>query len=154
MPDLPPSLKTYFARLTVPAFSLWTYWDLPEDLGGTPNKARQALIKGMLHALAWPSGSSVFWPMSRIEGGKIVADIDLFTYGIRTITPVYVFCFGEQGCALLAPDKNPATFQRAASPHTQAMIQFLPGLNTMLPDNRELKSIAWKIIKGYTPMPM
>jgi hypothetical protein len=30
----------------------------------------------------------------------------------------------------------------------------LPSLNAMLPDNRELKNIAWKILKGYSPMPM
>jgi hypothetical protein len=154
MPKLPPSLQTYFSRLTVPAFSLWTYWDLPVDLGETPNTARQNLVKRMRMALAWPSGSSVFWPISRLEQGEIVADLDLFTFGVRTITPVYIFCFGEQGCSLLAPDKNPKSLQRAASPHTSSMIQFLPSLNAMLPDNRDLKNIAWKILKGYSPMPM
>lgn len=154
MPKLPPSLQTYFSRLTVPAFSLWTYWDLPVDLGDSPNTARQNLVKKMRLALAWPSGSSVFWPISRLEQGEVVADLDLFTFGVRTITPVYIFCFGKQGCSLLAPDKDPASLQRAASPHTSAMIQFLPSLNAMLPDNRELKNIAWKILKGYSPMPM
>lgn len=153
-PQLPPSLQTYFSRLTVPSFSLWTYWDLAVDLGDSPNKGRQDLVKKMRQALAWPAGSSVFWPISRLEGGQVVADLDLFAFGVRTITPVYIFCFGEQGCRLLAPDKNPATLQRAASPHTSAMIQFLPSLNAMLPDNRELKNIAWKILKGYSPLPM
>ncbi len=154
MPKLPPSLQTYFSRLTVPAFSLWTYWDLPVDLGDSPNTARQNLVKKMRLALAWPSGSSVFWPISRLEQGEVVADLDLFIFGVRTITPVYIFCFGKQGCSLLAPDKDPASLQRAASLHTSAMIQFLPSLNAMLPDNRELKNIAWKILKGYSPMPM
>ncbi len=153
-PELAPSLKAYFSRLTIPAFSLWTYWELAEDLGQTPNTARQMLLKKMLHALAWPPGSSVFWPMSRLEGEALQGDMDLFTFGIKTITPVYVFCFGEQGCRLLAPDKDPAPLQRMASPHIQAMIQPLPDLNAMLPNNRELKSIAWKILKSYTPMPM
>ncbi len=151
---LPPALKAYFSRLTIPAFSLWTYWDLAEDLGEAPDTSRQTLIKNILHALAWPAGSSVFWPLSRLEKGTIIADLELFTLGVQTITPVYVFCFGERACRLLAPDKDAATFQRTASPYTNAMIQFLPDFNAMLPDNRELKAIAWKLLKSYTPMPM
>ncbi|WP_462323676.1 hypothetical protein [Desulfoplanes sp.] len=153
-PDLPPSLRDYFTRITIPSFSVWTYWDLPVDLGPTPNKARQKLVKNMLGALGWPKGSAVFWPLSRLQQNTLVADVDLFTYGIRAITPVYIFCFGEQGCELLAPDKDPRTYPRTHSPHTSAMVQFLPCLNGMLPDNRETKKAAWSILKAYSPMPM
>jgi hypothetical protein len=154
MPQLPPGLRAYFSRLSIPAFSLWTYWDLPVDLGPNPNKARQTLLKNMLRALHWPPHSSVFWPLSRLDGDTLVADLDLFTFGVQAITPVYVFCFGQQACRVLVPDKDPASLKRSASPYTQAMVQFFPSLNAMLPDNREIKAIAWKILKGYAPMPM
>lgn len=124
------------------------------DLSTSPDPARQALIKGMLAALNWPKGSSVFWPMSRMDNNDLVLDLDIFAYGMEAITPVYVFSFGTQGSSLLLPDQEITVFKRYTSPYTSSPVQILPGLNDMLPDNKTNKSIAWKILKSYTPLPM
>ena len=149
-----PELREYFSRVRVPAFSLWTYWDFPMDLSPSPDRARQALLKNMLKALHWPQGSSVFWPVSRIVDGELVPDPDLFAYGVQAIAPVYVFCFGKKACSLLLPGQEITTCKRFSSPLTSAPVQVLPGLEEMLPDNKGPKSLAWKILKSYTPMPM
>ena len=151
---LPPKLREYFVNLNVPAFSLWTYWELPVDLSTSPDPARQALIKGILAALRWRKGSSVFWPISRMENNELVPDLDIFTFGLQAITPVYIFCFGTQASSLLLPDQKLTAFKRFTSPYTSKPVQILPGLGDMLPDNKKNKSIAWKILQSYIPLPM
>ncbi|MFA6810671.1 MAG: hypothetical protein WCR47_06390 [Desulfoplanes sp.] len=152
--NLPPKLREYFVNLNVPAFSLWTYWELPVDLSASPDPARQTLIKGILAALRWRKGSSVFWPISRLENNQLVPDLDTFTFGLQAITPVYIFCFGKQGSSLLLPDQKLTTFKRFTSPYTSKPVQILPGLDDMLPDNKITKTIAWKILQSYIPLPM
>ena len=150
--EIPAPFQALLNRTAIPSFTLWTYWEFGSDIQGEPDPGRQRLWRDMLKALhdrlRWPRGSIAFWPMSTIRDGRIVADLDLFMYGVRRIMPVYVFCFGKQAFQSFFPGRE---YSVGRYTRGTLSIQVLPGPEEMLPDNKAVKGAAWKIFQRYTP---
>lgn len=128
-------------RLDPPHAQIWTYWELPLDLGEFPSHERRVLWLRMLKALALPPGCVLFWPMSLPGKTGPAPRVDLFWEGVKESGAQTVVCFGRRAFAHLFPDRDFSTASFFLEGRT---IQPLPGPEDMLPDNREAKAVVWK----------
>lgn len=94
----------WFAKIA-PAPVLWTYHELGADLTGTGRSPeRSAFFKNLITELRLPKGGSVFWPsaMPAAEGEtepRLAAAADVFSAGLRRLTPQIIVAFGESTLA-------------------------------------------------------
>jgi len=65
--EWPAQWQQIWGKVRVPSPVVWTYWSLGEDLCGTANPERGALLRRIIGALQLPAGSSVFWPVALPE---------------------------------------------------------------------------------------
>lgn len=133
-------ISTQQARCT----TVWTYWQLPLDLGPAPSAARNRLFQNMITALNWPREHLVFWPLCTAEEGTLKARTELFWQGVRRFNPLYLICFGNQAFDLIAPG-NSREFGLFKT--GQIDYVFLPGPEDMLPDNKQAKRIVWNTLR-------
>lgn len=98
-----PILQQLQSKVIAPCFSVWTYWELGEDLLGTPSQERRSALAGLMRELAWPKGSITFWPVAvPLEGGLRPFAAD-FRQAVNRIKPKLIIVFGKQAFSTLAP---------------------------------------------------
>ena len=146
----PPPWSELWARLHPPYTMVWTYWQLPEDLGDHPDPERRQLFRTILAKLGWPRGSVAFWPLSSYAPGRGHSPRpDLFWIGVQSVEAQLVVVFGLQAFRTLFAD------QRASFGFTTTreglQIVHVPGPEDMLPDNREMKNLAWNMLCPLVP---
>lgn len=93
-PILPPEHwpRPWRERLkaTKPGPVVWTYWALGEDLCGTPDAERRALLRRLLGDLGHPAGTHTFWPAALppasatgpVEASMLEAHAQVFWAGV------------------------------------------------------------------------
>ncbi len=138
-------------RLDPPHAQVWTYWELPLDLGENPSHERRELWRRMLKAMGLPRGRILFWPMSLSGRTGPAPRTKLFWDGVKESGAPTVVCFGRRAFAHLFPDRE---FSTAAFSLEGLTIQPLPGPEDMLPDNREAKAVVWnRLLELVTTSP-
>jgi len=121
-----------------------TYASLADDLRGTADPVRRKLFQSALSFLAWPQGTTLFWPISfpsGVDPGPAFAS-DYFAAGVRHFSIRHVVCFGA----------SPARRARTLFPQDDAavLIHVAPApeeLSALLPHElhqalAQLKAIA------------
>ncbi len=142
--DIPQALMEYRR----PAYSVWSYYNLPEDIQKGFTNPRCDLITKIIGNLKWSKRTYTLWPLSTLKKNMIVPDTDLFFQGITLIKPVHIFIFGSKAFKVLLKDREYAYGQHYIDNH---QIIVLPDLDCLLPDNRVLKTMVWNILKQYSP---
>lgn len=137
-------------RLSPPYAMIWTYWQLSEDLGPAADTQRTQLFKTILSKLCWPKGSVAFWPLSRFENHTHTPRLDMFWAGVQAVQAQLVVVFGAQAFRVLFPNKE----IRFGFTNTPGGLQIVhvPGPEDMLPDNREMKNLAWNMLCPLAPV--
>ena len=125
--------------------SVWTYWQLPIDLGPQASVERKRLFQNIVSALNWPQEHLVFWPLSAIKSEGLLPRTDLFLQGILLMKPLYILCFGDQAFASLFPENSK---EYGLFKLDQINYIYLPGPEDMLPDNKQAKRIVWSTLKN------
>jgi hypothetical protein len=101
--DLAPSMwpepwSLLHARVRTPPRVIITYASLADDIAATADPSRRKLFHSVLAFLGWPTGTTLFWPISFPTGadpaGLFAADI--FAAGVRHYDIKHIVCFGEQ----------------------------------------------------------
>jgi len=131
MEALPQPWNTLAGRVRTPPRVIITYASLADDLTGTADPGRRKLFQAVLGYLAWPQGTTLFWPISFPQGvqpGPLFAS-DIFAAGVRHYGALHVLCFGDKSAdraATLFPqvDKSPPFVHRL--PDTDTLCALLP----------------------------
>lgn len=107
-----------------------TYASLADDVAGPADPARRKLFQTILAYLAWPQGTTLFWPISfptGAEPGEQFAS-DIFAAGVRHFGIHHVLCFGAgplERARTLFPQEDREVLVHAA-PAPQALVSLLP----------------------------
>lgn len=109
-----------------------TYASLHEDLSGAADPGRRKLFQNVLAYLAWPPGTTLFWPVcmerSPEEAGFFAADV--FAQGVAHFQVAHVAAFGPraaQRCLTLFPQEGHAPEVRVhALPSPEDLAAMLP----------------------------
>lgn len=90
-----------------------TYASLHEDMSGAADPGRRKLFQTVLSYLAWPPGTTLFWPVcmdrSPEEAGFFAADV--FAQGVAHFQITHIAAFGSkvaQRCATIFPQEGHA----------------------------------------------
>lgn len=128
---------------------VWTYWQLSGDLEAQPDPQRSQLFRTILTKLGWPRGSVAFWPLSAHDLEGYSPRLDLFWSGVYALKAQFVVVFGHLAFQALFPDQTP----RFGFTTTRDGLQIVhvPGPEDMLPDNREMKNLAWNMLCPLAP---
>lgn len=99
-----------------------TYASLADDVSGRADPVRRKLFQAVLSYLAWPQGTSLFWPISfpsGIDPGPAFAS-DYFAEGVRHFSIRHVVCFGaspaRRAKTLFPQDESAVLIHAAPSP--------------------------------------
>lgn len=138
-----------WATLHPPYTMIWTYWQLSEDLGGSPDAQRRQLFRTILSQLGWPRGSVAFWPLSAYDGYNHQIRLDLFWSGVSALQAHIVVVFGSPAFQALF-SKTRSSFGFTTTP-SGLQIVHVPGPDDMLPDTREMKNLAWNMLCPLSP---
>ncbi len=131
-----------------PAYSLWTYHGLFEDLKTDFSSAKGRLVSEIQSRLSWPGQTITFWPVTQRNMEPEARDKDFFNQGLSIIKPVYIFCFGAAAYKIITPNNS---FVYGKKMINDMSILALPSLESMLPDNRMLKNLTWNLLKQFSP---
>ena len=149
VPDWTSIWRRYRAKLTVPSRTLWTYFELGQDMGDSPDDERRALFRRIMQALGWPSGSIGFWPVAYQCRGNLEPRRELFLRGMREAGAHTAVCFGAAAHAILFDDRP---YRLETTTLGEATVIVLPGPEDMLgPDAAQAKRIVWERLKAYVP---
>ncbi len=150
---IPDGLFTHLSKQPSPVFSVWTYWEFPQDVTTDALQERKKLWANIYKAIVqprhWGKNSVAFWSLSRAQAGELHPDTDLFQAGLRYLAPVYIFCFGRRAFSTLLP-QTPYAYGQFL--YGRYALVSLPGPEDMLPDNREIKAGVWQTLKHYQPI--
>ena len=146
--DPDPEISPLLIKYRRPAYCVWSYFKLALDIQEGFTKPRCDLINKIMQSLEWDRNTCTFWPLSRLEGEELTADVRLFLKGVEVINPVYIFIFGADAYEALF---NNSDF--TYGPHTcgSHRVIALPDVDSLLPDNRLLKTLVWNMLKQYAP---
>ena len=103
-PDHWPRLWQERLAATHPAPVLWTYWALGEDLYGSPDPARRALLRRLLADLAHPTGTHCFWPAALPPSRgqhDLEANTEVFWSGVDLLKARALVVLGSPAVAAL-----------------------------------------------------
>lgn len=107
-----------------------TYAALADDVAGAADPARRKLFQTILAYLAWPQGTTLFWPISfptGVQPGTLFAS-DIFAAGVRHFGIRHVLCFGPgplERARTLFPQEDKEVLLHAA-PAPESLIPLLP----------------------------
>lgn len=151
LPSSPPltTVPSHLIKFLRPAYSVWTYLNLPEDIKKGFTTPRGELLSNIVKNLGWNKQACTLWPVSDIKDRETVPDRDLFYRGLRQIKPAYIFIFGCPAFKIVTEEKLDYRYGEQYLGNHQLII--LPDLNSLLPDNRILKTLVWNMLKQYTP---
>lgn len=142
------AIHPLLARYRRPAYLLCSYYEFALDINQGFTNPRCALISNILKSLKWDRPMYTFWPLSKFDNNAIEPDPELFFSGISDIKPVYIMLFGAKAFNTILEDR-----EYVYGPHEfkEQKIIALPAFDSLLPDNRLLKTLVWNILKQYTP---
>ncbi|MFO7802241.1 MAG: hypothetical protein R6V55_08115 [Desulfovermiculus sp.] len=138
-----------WVKLHPPYAMVWTYWQLAEDLGGSPDAQRRQLFRTILSKLGWPRGSVAFWPLSAYDGHDHHLRLDLFWSGVQAIQAQIVVVFGTPAFQALFSQTRPSF--GFTTTRSGLQVVHVPGPDDMLPDKREMKNLAWNMLCPLSP---
>jgi hypothetical protein len=128
----PAPWSTLFARVRTTPRVIITYASLADDVAGNADPARRKLFQSILSFLAWPQGTTLFWPISfptGVDPGPHFA-ADVFAAGVQHFGIKHLLCFGERPvrrAATLFPQEGKSTpVVIHAAPEPEALIPLLP----------------------------
>lgn len=121
--------------------SIWTYFELAHDVGGSPSPERRTLWINILGSLQWPKGSILFWPFNVYSGEQLLSRIDTFWEGVHYLQPSHIVLFGRRAFETFFPSH---TFTIGEFQFAPLPCWVLPGPEDMLPDNRDKKRTVWQ----------
>jgi len=151
-PHLPESaahaLSSVLLEYRRPAYCVWSYFNLPEDIQKGFTNPRGDLITNIINNLQWNKMNYTFWPLSSLKRNHAVPDSDLFFSGLKLIKPVYAFIFGSKAFHVLLGDRKYSYGQHSLD---GLQIISLPDFDSLLPDNRLLKYLVWNVLKQFSP---
>ncbi len=148
-PDWSSIWRRYRSKLKVPSRTIWTYFELGQDMGDAPDDERRALFRRIMEALAWPPGSIGFWPVAFQCRGRLEPRRELFLRGMREAGAHTAVCFGPSAHGVLFDDQP---FQLTTTTLGESTVIVLPGPKDMLgPDADKAKRIVWERLKAYRP---
>jgi hypothetical protein len=129
-PAWPDPWLTLAARVRTPPRVIITYASLADDVSGSADPARRKLLQAVLAFLAWPQGTSLFWPISfpsGVDPGPVFAS-DYFAAGVRHFNIRHVVCLGDapaRRAKTLFPQDDKAVLIHAA-PSPEELSGLLP----------------------------
>ncbi|MGE4264768.1 MAG: hypothetical protein AB7E46_09890 [Desulfovibrio sp.] len=129
-PVWPEPWLTLAARVRTPPRVIITYASLADDVSGSADPVRRKLLQTVLAFLAWPQGTSLFWPISfpsGVDPGPVFAS-DYFAAGVRHFNIRHVVCFGDapaRRAKTLFPQDDTAVLIHAA-PSPEELTGLLP----------------------------
>ena len=147
--QFPSPWSELWTRLVPPYTMVWTYWQFTEDLGSQPDPQRRQLFRTILTKLGWPRGSVAFWPLSAYDSRGHHPRLDLFWDGVQALQAQVVVVFGLPAYQTLFPEQT-STFGFTTT-RDGLQIVHVPGPEDMLPDNREMKNLAWNMLCPLAP---
>lgn len=142
--EIPSQLLKY----NRPAYFLCSYHDFPLDIQEGFTNPRCDLITRIFASLQWNERTYTFWPVSVLKQEKAVPDSELFLKGVALIKPVYIILFGSMAFGTIFKDREYAYGLHRYNEH---QVIALPEFDSLMPDNRLLKQLVWKVLKKYTP---
>ncbi|GAB1410870.1 hypothetical protein MASR1M90_20240 [Desulfovibrionales bacterium] len=137
--ELLDNMKALFHGKQSPVHSLWTYEHFNEDLHAMAPSPRLEMFRKIqaaaLQHLGWPACGVAEWPLD--------LEWELFTHGVSTLRPHFIFCFGAS--PMLA---GRCREQGGKQIFSGAHVYFLPNLESMAEGNQNAKNQAWKILQS------
>lgn len=122
---------SHYTKITGPAFSIWTYTELGQDLFASPDTNRRDFLKQLLPAAGMPKGSIRFWPFSLADGTVTDHELQWFWKGVATCQARLVLVFGESGILQLSGNASMAMKNHFAPDAVLAVLPSLEQLATM-----------------------
>lgn len=119
--DWPEPWHGLAARVRTAPKIIITYASLTADLSGAANPARRKLLQSILGYLAWPQGTSLFWPCTDLAQAQPLAR-NIFLNGVLSFGVRHIVCFGPEAASIAS-----ALFPAAASPN-EIQVYALPDL--------------------------
>ena len=141
-------IPSVFLKYRRPAYCVWSYYYLPQDLQEGFTSPRCDLINSIIHNLQWSRKTYTFWPLSTFKENVILPDTELFIKGTNVIKPVYIFIFGSRAFFSLFKDREYTYGPHMFNDH---QVIALPDFDSLLPDNRLLKILVWNTLRKYAP---
>ena len=94
----------YWSKINPKARLVWTYSGLCHDLLGLGDPNRGRMWRSILATLAWPPGTTTFWPCSEPRGSKTRFTPEMFWHGMSRLPIRGVVCFGQSALDSICPD--------------------------------------------------
>ncbi len=123
--------QSHFSTITGPAFSIWTYTELGQDIFASPDATRREFLKQLLPAAGMPKGSIRFWPFTLADGTVTDRELHWFWQGVAASQARLVLVFGESGILRLSGNVSIAIKHRMAPDTVLAVLPSLEQLATM-----------------------
>jgi hypothetical protein len=106
-----------------------TYASLTADVTGKADPARRKLFQSILGYLAWPQGTSLFWPCTDAPGAPMLAR-NIFLNGALSFGVTVVACFGPEAAqiaqALFPPGAGEPDVRVLTLPAPEELLDLLP----------------------------
>ena len=136
---------------------IWTYWELGNDLCGTPDPKRRELLWGLLNDLAHPSGTHSFWPLALPDqdGGveqELQANAPVFWEGVGLLHGRAVVIMGSQALRSLAlPDRLLALRPFRQVRHQGRLLIVLPSPDMLIRESRRIQALREFLRQALAP---
>ncbi len=125
----PEPWRTIAARVHSKPQIIITYASLTADCTGQADPARRKLFQTILGYMAWPQGTSLFWPCTDTPEAPGVAR-NIFLNGVLSFGVAHVACFGPEaahiGSALFPPGAGDSEVRVLTLPAPEELIGLLP----------------------------
>lgn len=149
----PTPWDVYRTMLSIPAKTVWTYWDLGYDMGGMVDEARKNLFSRILKELgklpSWGKGSSTFWPVAGLAAGDVLkTDTEMFWKGVELARARRLFIFGKRAHDALFPGSE-FTFRITVLYGLECHV--FPGPHDLLENREGSKKIVWDALRKLRP---
>lgn len=127
--DWPAPWAGIAARVRTQPQIIITYSSLTADVTGTADPARRKLFQAILAYMAWPQGTSLFWPCTDVPGTPSIAR-NIFLNGVMSFEVAHIACFGPEAVAiataLFPSGEGRPDVKVHALPAPEALIGILP----------------------------
>jgi hypothetical protein len=123
--------QEHYSKFSGPAFSIWTYTELGQDMFASPDTNRRDFLKQLLPSAGMPKGSIRFWPFALADGTVSSRELQWFWKGVATCQARLVLVFGESGILQLSGNASMAMKNRLAPDAVMAVLPSLEQLAAM-----------------------
>jgi len=134
----PEPWRTIAARVRSKPQIIITYASLTADCTGQADPARRKLFQSILSYLAWPQGTSLFWPCTDAPTPPGAANAaaapslarNIFLNGVLSFGVTHIACFGPEaariGSALFPPGAGDSEVRVLTLPGPEELLGLLP----------------------------